>query len=564
LCYLPLTKDLQANFDTTQQDLLLSKSMKVLTASQMQQVDRLTTEQFGVLGLTLMETAGMGATVAIINHFPTLKYVKIFCGKGNNGGDGAVIARHLWLKGIKVDLLLMGKLEETRGDAQINFSVIKNLSTVEPKLTYKEILSIDELNQTCTTSCDLYVDALFGTGASRPLTGIFQTLVELLNKSNTPIVAIDIPSGLNADGSDIIGKAIEAELTTTMTAPKVANVLPPAMHHNGDLVVIPIGSPDSLINNCGSQLNLVTQEEISQFLANSRRNSGAFKNNVGHVLVVAGGRGKVGAAGLTAQAVLRSGAGLVTLASPKNCQQALASNIELEIMTEGLEENEQGLISFDALKTILQLTENKNLIAIGPGLGTSKDSTNLMLSLIKERPCLLVIDADGLNSLSPWPLDLQGSKEKPIIITPHPGEMARLLGIKTSEVNQNRVELARKLAITNHLIVVLKGERTLIAAPDGEVYINTTGNAGMATAGSGDVLTGVIAGLLSQAPKEALLATIAGVYLHGLAGDLAVKQIGQRSLIASDLTKHLSQAIIKVGGEVEKRNIPNSLSRRDF
>ena len=559
-----MTKELQANFDTNRKNLLLSKPMKILTASQMQQVDRLTTEHFGVLGITLMETAGSSATTAIINHFNSLRYVKIFCGKGNNGGDGAVIARHLWLKGIKVDLFLIGKLEETRGDAHINFAAVKNLATVEPLIVYKEIESIDQLHETFKKPCDLYVDALFGTGASRPLTGIFQELVELLNTSNTPIVAIDIPSGLNADSSELIGKTVFAELTTTMTAPKVANVLPPAMHYNGSLVVIPIGSPSSLINSCGSKLNLVDQEEITRFLAKSRRVSSVFKNNVGHVLVVAGGRGKIGAAGLTAQAVMRAGAGLVTLASPQSCQQALASSIELEIMTEGLTETVQGLISVDALKTILQLAENKSLIAIGPGLGTSEDSSKLMLSLVKERPCSLVIDADGLNSLSPWPSELQGSAEKPIIITPHPGEMARLLGVKTSDINQSRVELARKLATTNQLIVILKGERTLIAAPDGEVYINTTGNAGMATAGSGDVLTGIIAGLLAQAPSQALSATIAGVYLHGLAGDLAAKSLGQRSLIASDLTNHLAQAIITVGGEVEKWNFSNSLSRRDF
>ncbi|MBI4854020.1 MAG: NAD(P)H-hydrate dehydratase [Acidobacteria bacterium] len=535
--------------------------MKILTASQMQQVDRLTTEQFGVLGLTLMETAGSSATIAIINQFSTLKYVQIFCGKGNNGGDGAVIARHLWLKGIKVDLFLIGKLEETKGDAYINFAAIKNLAAVETtSLTYQEIESLSDLYKTLQKPCDLYVDALFGTGASRPLAGIYQELVELLNRSTTPIVAIDIPSGLNADSSQIIGTTIKAALTTTMTAPKLANVLPPAMHYNGNLVVIPIGSPDSLVNSCGSQLNLVEQKDIIKFLAISRRNSNYFKNNVGHVLVVAGGQGKIGAAGLTSQAVLRAGAGLVTLASPKSCQQALSSNIGLEIMTESLSENTKGLISNDALKTILDLANNKSLIAIGPGLGTSEDSAKLMLELIKNRPCPLVIDADGLNSLSPWPIGLEATEEKPIIITPHPGEMARLLGVKTSDVNHNRLDLVRKLATDYKLIVVLKGERSLIAAPNGEVYINTTGNAGMATAGSGDVLTGIIAGLLAQAPNEALLATITGVYLHGLAGDLAVNLVGQRSLIASDLTNHLAQAIIQVGGEIEKRNISNSLS----
>lgn len=535
--------------------------MKVLTASQMQQVDRLTTEEFGVLGSTLMETAGVGATAAIIDCFKTLKHVQIFCGKGNNGGDGAVVARHLWLKGIKVDLFLIGKLEETKGDAYINFLAIKKLATVEaPKLTYKEIESQDDINEALKSPCDLYVDAIFGTGTSRPLAGIYEYLVNFLNQNNRPIVAIDIPSGLNADSQNIIGKNIKATLTVTMTAPKLANVLPPAIYSNGKLIVVPIGSPNSLINSCGSKLNLVTKEHILEFLISSKRSSGVFKNNVGHVLVVAGGKGKVGAAGLTAMATLRSGAGLVTLASPESCQQALASNIDLEIMTESLKENPQGLISKASLPTILELSENKTLIAIGPGIGTSDDSKELLLSLVKMRPCPLIIDADGLNSLSPFPPDLEGSEEKPIIITPHPGEMARLLGVKTSYVNQNRLESARKLAISNKLIVVLKGENSLIAAPNGEVYINTTGNAGMATAGSGDVLTGIISGFLAQAPDQALPATITGVYLHGLSGDIAVNSVGQRSLIASDLINNLGQAIIKVGGEVEKRNIFHTLT----
>lgn len=536
--------------------------MKVLTASQMQQVDRLTTEQFGVLGLTLMETAGVGAVVAIANKFNPIseKRVKIFCGRGNNGGDGAVVARHLWLQGATVELFLFSKLEETKGDAYINFNAIKQLATVEnPKLSYKEVLTIEDLENSFNSFCDIYIDALFGTGASRPLTGIFQTLVEKLNQTQKPIVAIDIPSGLSADKENIIGPAIKASLTTTMTAPKVANILPPAKYYNGELVIVPIGSPDSLINGCGSQLNLVEEKEITNFLTSTHRANGVFKNSLGHVLVIAGGRGKIGAAGLTAEAVLRAGAGLVTLVVPESCQQALSSNIALEIMTEGVTENSQGLISEQSLTKILELADKKQLIAIGPGLGVSEDSRNLLYNLVLQRPCPLVIDADGLNSLAPWPKNLIGSQQKPIVITPHPGELARLLSLTTSEISTDRINLVRKFAKEQQIIVVLKGEHSLIAAPDGEVYINPTANAGMATAGSGDVLTGIIAGLLAQAPNQALMSTIAGVYLHGLSGDLAAQSLGQRSLIASDITKNLSQAIISLGGEFEKRNISHPI-----
>jgi len=344
-----------------------------------------------------------------------------------------------------------------------------------------------------------------------------------------------------------------------MTAPKVANILPPAKYYNGELILVPIGSPDSLINSCGSQLNLVELKEITNFLINTHRSNGVFKNSLGHVLIIAGGRGKVGAAGLTAEAVLRAGAGLVTLVVPESCQQALSSNIALEIMTEAVAENSQSLISEQSLTKILELADKKQLIAIGPGLGVSEDSRKLLYNLVLQRPCSLVIDADGLNSLAPWPKNLTGSQQKPIVITPHPGEMARLLSLTTNEISLDRVNLVRKFATEQQIIVVLKGEHSLIAAPDGEVYINPTGNAGMATAGSGDVLTGIIAGLLAQAPNQALMSTIAGVYLHGLSGDLAAENLGQRSLIASDITKNLAQAIISLGGEFEKRNISHPI-----
>jgi ADP-dependent NAD(P)H-hydrate dehydratase / NAD(P)H-hydrate epimerase len=536
--------------------------MKVLTAAQMQQVDRLTTERFSVLGLTLMETAGLSAVAAIENHFGPLllKHVKIFCGKGNNGGDGAVVARHLWLRGAIVELFLLGKFEETRGDARVNFEAVKKLSTVEAaKLSFQEIELNDELREALNEPCDLYIDALFGTGASRPLTGLFKELVETINESGVPVVAIDIPSGLNAENSEIIGPTVRARMTVTMTAPKLANVMAPAMHYNGTLVISPIGSPNSLIAASGSHLSLVEREQIENFLTASRRSPGAHKNSVGNVLVVAGGRGKTGAAGLTAEAVLRSGAGLVTLASPRSSQQVAANSVALEIMTEPLEETSDGMIAAAALKIVLNLAEKKSLIALGPGIGTDEETRSFVRALVEQRPCPLVIDADGLNCLSPWPEGLRGSQERPIVLTPHPGEMQRLLGSKLAEAASARADIVRDFAMTNQLILVLKGECTLIATNDGEVYINPTGNAGMATAGSGDVLTGIIAGLIAQSPSRLADAVISGVYLHGLAGDLAAKTLGQRSVMASDLIKQLPAAILAVGGEVEKRNFSDPL-----
>ncbi len=541
--------------------------MKILTAAQMQQIDRLTSEEFGVPGLTLMETAGVSAVSVIEAHFGSLssKQVTIFSGKGNNGGDGAVIARHLWLRGARVKFFLLGKLEDTRGDARINFEAVKKLAVVEQaRLYFQEIEFTAELDQALNSQCDLYIDALFGTGAARPLTGIYQHLVKRLNESNIPLVAVDLPSGLSADNPEIIGPTLEASLTITMTAPKLANVLPPALHYNGKVVVIPIGSPNSLIDSCGAQLNLITPQIVDNFLTLSRRSVSVHKNGVGDVLIIAGGRGKTGAAGLTATAALRAGAGLVTLATPASCQQVSASSLPLEIMTEPLAETTTGLVADTALAKAKTLAEKRNVVALGPGLGSSGETDQFVHSFVAQCLCPLIIDADGLNALSPWSANLLIPPDRPTILTPHPGEMARLSNGEKPDSTTARMTIARHFATTYKVILVLKGEATLIAAPNGEIFVNPTGNAGMATAGAGDVLTGIIAGLLAQAPLHSLAATLAGVYLHGLAGDFAAKALGQRSLLAADITNHLAAAILSIGGEVEKRNFFHPLGRRNI
>ncbi|MBL8148948.1 MAG: NAD(P)H-hydrate dehydratase [Blastocatellia bacterium] len=527
--------------------------MKIVTSSQMQLVDRLTTEKFTLPSILLMETAGLSSVEVIEGEFPTAKHIRVFSGRGNNGGDGAVVARHLWIRGRKVELFLLGQLDETKGDARINFETVKSLSCIESRLSFQEISSSDQLQRIFSAPCDLYVDALFGTGASRPLTGMYADLVDLLNRSNIPIVSIDIPSGLGADSSEIIGTTVRAELTVTMSAPKIANILPPASHYNGKLKVVSIGSPSILFAESGSKLNLVEKEQITEFLKNSHRSSSAHKNEVGHVLLVAGGRGKTGAALLAAEAVLRAGAGLVTVATPSSCQQVLAAKAALEIMTEPVEETPQGTFADAAVKTVLELSQRKTLIAFGPGVGS--DTKLFAETLLKDSQLPLLIDADGLNALAPWPeKPTTDASRPPVIITPHIGEMQRLLGDKLPTSAIGRADVVREFAVKNRLIVVLKGENSLIASPDGEVYVNPTGNAGMATAGSGDVLTGIASALLAQKPDQPLEAVVAAVYLHGLAGDLAAERVGQRSLIASDIIKQLPSAIVSLGGEFEKRN----------
>ncbi len=568
--------------------------MKIFTAQQMRELDRLTVERCGIPYATLMETAGNRVVEAIIQEFGPVKGKRIFiyCGKGNNGGDGAVIARLLWLRGAEITVCLFGKVEETTGEARNNFEAIRQISTAEraasdassttvherseetgdlfeamrfrrwPTLHFREI----EWNAGTSfgSSGDIIIDALFGTGLTRPLGAPFSTVIDIINdhhrnedESGTFIVSVDIPSGLSSDSEHPLGPHIRADLTVSFTGPKIGNVLPPACEANSKLVIASIGTPDWLFDEVGSQLNLIEEAQAKDWLNASRRAATAHKSSVGDVLLIAGSRGKTGAAALAAETVLRAGAGLVTVATSRSAQALLVTQSKNEVMTEGLDENEAGAIIHTALKRALQLAVKRTVLAIGPGLSSADESTRCFVrEFVEQRGAPIIIDADGLNVLAPWPAELKGSDELPIIITPHPGEMARLIAKTTSKTNAevvaDRINIAREFATQHHVITVLKGSRSLIAAPDGEVYVNPTGNAGMATAGSGDVLTGLLAGLLAQRSQAPLEATLAAVYLHGLAGDIAASKLGQRSLIASDLIANLSEAILQVGGAAER------------
>jgi hydroxyethylthiazole kinase-like uncharacterized protein yjeF len=539
--------------------------MKVLTAAQMREVDRLTTERYGVPSIVLMENAAKATIEAAEKRFGVMagKRALIICGKGNNGGDGAAIGRQLYARGARVDILLLGKIGDARGDARANFDAAHALaekeSTGESGSGGLRIVEIETpealLREATSSSHDIVFDAIFGTGLTRPAAGIHADAIYFLKECSCsrPVVSVDIPSGIASDSDHLIGPAVTAHLTVTFTAPKPASVLPPACYHSGELVVAPIGSPEELIEESGSQLNLVGKATIESWLAKSRRSPDANKGDVGKILIVAGSRGKTGAACLAGAAAIRSGTGLATIATPQSSQGVVASQSPVECMTEPLPETPDGTASRDAAERILQLSGERDVLAIGPGLGSSDQSTREMVrSAIAARQRPVVIDADGLNCLAPWSDELRGTPELPVILTPHPGEMARLAGIKIGEVLQDRVHAASDFAARHSVILVLKGNRTLIAAPDGQVYVNPTGNAGMATGGTGDVLTGFIAGLLGQKIDDPLGAAIAGVYLHGLAGDIAASQIGARAMIASDITAHLCDAFMEAGGPAER------------
>src|SRR5262245_7560976 len=538
--------------------------MKILTAQQMREIDRLTVERCGISYPTLMETAGARVVEAIIEQGePITKSIfSVFCGKGNNGGDGAVVARLLWMRGAPlVCVYIFGRIAETKGEARTNFEIVSRVYEEERKRAkYFPRLSVQEITEEDAAdiydAADVVIDALFGTGLTRPAEGLYAKAIKSINgyRDTATVVSVDIPSGLSSDTGQPIGPYVQADLTVSLTAPKIGNVLPPASESNGKLVIASIGTPNWLIEEeSGSNLHLVEEKLVAEWLQASRRHADAHKGSVGDVLLIAGSRGKTGAAALSSETVLRAGAGLVTVATARSAQSLLVTQARTEVMTEALEETHDGAISSAALDRALQLAQKRTVIAVGPGLSSSDESTRAFARvMVEKRTAPMVIDADGLNALAPWPGDLKGSDEAPIIVTPRPGEVARLTDKTNAEVVADRINVAQEFATKHHIITVLKGSRTIIASPGGEVYVNPTGNAGMATAGSGDVLTGLVAGLLAQRPSEPIEATIAAVYLHGLAGDLAADRLGMRPLIASDIIADLSEAILQVGGDAER------------
>lgn len=536
--------------------------MKILSAAQTREVDRLTTELHGVPSLQLMENAANRTVEAIEKKFGDVSgnHALVVCGRGSNGGDGAAIARLLVDRGASVEALLLGRISETRGDARANFERAKSISdAAASRLHFAEVESSDALDDAISKAAvkhgyDLIIDAIFGTGLTRSAGGLFEEAITRINQlaDGSRLVAVDVPSGLASDSAELIGPVVRAHLTVTFTAPKVATVLAPACDVCGELMTVQIGSPAELINSTGSQLNLIEESSVKQWLQASRRSSHANKGDVGKVLVVAGARGKTGAACLVGEAALRAGCGLVTIATPVSSQVIVASRAISECMTEPLAETSSGAIAREAADQVRKLGAERDVVAIGPGLGSAEASTrDLVRAVVENREGPMVLDADALNALARWDPTLRASAGLPLILTPHPGEMSRLVGKSVDEVLRKRIEIAREFATSHGVILVLKGSGTLIAAADGEVYVNSTGNSGMATGGSGDVLTGMIAGLLAQKLDDALGATIAAVYLHGLAGDIAASRLGTRAMIASDITSCLGDAFIEVGGEGE-------------
>jgi NAD(P)H-hydrate epimerase len=486
-----------------------------------------------------MENAGRQVVAAMeAMHSDLLeRQVAILCGRGNNGGDGFVIARTLVQRGVAVAVFLMGRVADVRGDARTNLEILGRLG-----ITVVEVADSQawELHLSEVTDCTLIVDAIFGTGLTTPISGYLESVIADVNAAGIPIVAVDLPSGLSADTADTIGDSIDAGLTVTLGAPKLPLVLPPAETRAGDIVIADIGIPSGIFEALdGPRIELLTRASMRELIP--PRMPDSHKGDYGRVLVIAGSRGKTGAAHLAAVGALRSGAGLVTVATPGHAQ-AIVSTMGPEYMTEAIEETEDGLDP-EAVDRILELA--RDVVAVGPGLGQADGTKRFVQALVDRATMPLVIDADGLNAFAGDPDRLAGREGRPVIMTPHPGEMARLVGMSTDEVQSSRVEIARNFAIAHHVFVVLKGHRTLIATPDEKVFINPTGNPGMATGGTGDVLTGMIAAWLAQL-LDAEAACKLAVYLHGMAGDLAEADEGEVAMTSADLAGHLGDAVLEL------------------
>ncbi len=519
--------------------------MKVLSAEGMRALDRRAIEEIGIPGPVLMENAAVGGVEAIFEHFPAASSAAIFCGPGNNGGDGLAIGRRLDARGYQVLIFLVLGGREPRGDAATQLSICRQLG-----LSIEDLAAEADLPAALERAkgCDLVVDALFGTGLDRALEGFPARLVEALGGLAAPVVAVDVPSGLSGSRADLFGPHLAADLTVTFAAPKIPHVLSPAAEACGVLAVAELGFPPWLIDEADGDLFLLTAEDLAALLP--RRTVDAHKGTAGHALLVAGSPGKSGAAILAARAAVRGGAGLVTVAVP----EPILPTVDLgsvESMTLGLPANEEGELGPGAADAALAALVGKNALALGPGLGTSAEAQAEIRRIALEADLPFVLDADGLNAFAGFATDLL-ARRCPAILTPHPGELGRLLGISAADVQADRLAAARRAAAETGAVVVLKGHRTLIASEAG-TWINPTGNPGMATGGAGDILTGLLAALLAQG-LEPLDAARLGVYLHGLAGDLAVDQVGTADpelakLTASDLIDHLAAAFHRLAEE---------------
>jgi len=529
--------------------------MKALTAAEMHEVDRLTTERHGIPSLQLMENAGATVAEFLREKIPDLTRLKIvvLCGKGNNGGDGLVVARMLKESGCAPEVFLFSNPGAVEGDAGVN---LKRWQQGLGELHVVTSLSEWESARAGLADADLIVDALLGTGVRGPVEGLLGAVIEDVNaaraKKNvrngrTLVVAVDMPSGLASDAQDLGGPVVNADFTVTFTAPKLGQMVSPRAASCGVLVVRGIGTPPELLES-DPHLKIHWIEPGEFRALPLARDPVANKGTYGHALIVAGSLGKSGAAILSARGTLRSGAGLVTVATPEGVLPVVAAGMP-EMMTAPLAATEAGTASLRSLEygRFAEIARGKSVLAIGPGLSMHSETQQFIRAVVTATELPIILDADGLNAYAGTADHLNQRQASLIALTPHPGEMARLLGGTAKDVQARRLDAALEAAGRWRAHVILKGFHTILATPSGNAYINTTGNPGMATGGTGDALTGILAGLTAQFGTEDWPRVLSlGVYLHGLAGDIAAARVGQAPLIASDLTEAIPEAYARI------------------
>ena len=510
----------------------------------MREVDELTSERYGIPSLTLMENAGTWIAAhcaSRLNSRPSAQ-ILIVCGKGNNGGDGLVAARHLIQRGVSPHVVLLGSYEQMKGDAKANLDAL-----IQTGLRPRSITGIEEWMEFASSlpSPELVVDALLGTGLTHPVEGFLSQVIEDINQrfSSETILAVDLPSGLNADSHEVMGPVIRAHTTLTMTAPKVCLAFPPAAELSGEIHVIPIGSPDSLIEERSKQnLSWVTESDCRFVVA--PRPVGSNKGAYGHALIIAGSVGKAGAAALAGRSALRAGAGLVTVATAASAQPLVAQSM-LELMTIPLAETQVGSIDLACFDygVLDNAISGKTVLAIGPGMSLFPDTQECIRRVVARYRLPMILDADAVNAFADRTSGLDG-KGRTLVLTPHPGEFARLIRTTPQVVQADRRNFAREFATRHQVILVLKGFRTVVATPEGEIFVSPAGNPGMAKGGSGDALTGIMAGLFSQFPKAPpARVAAAAVFLHGRAGDYARNRFGETAMLAGDLIDCLPEVL---------------------
>jgi NAD(P)H-hydrate epimerase len=512
--------------------------MKLATRDIVREIDRTSIEEFGIPGLILMENAGRAVAKVVLKEFSEVGKIAIFAGGGNNGGDGFVVARHLLGDGLDVITYVLSDPKKYKGDALTNFHALRKIGG--RMLEMKGSLSAYK-------EADLIIDALFGTGLDREVDGFYREVIEFMNSQPTPRLAVDLPSGLDSDTGFPLGVAVKADVTVTFAIPKLGLAIYPGIEYAGKVYLADITTPNFLEKEI--PLELITYDTVRKIL--KPRHPDTHKGTFGHLFILAGSTGKTGAAALAALGSLRAGTGLVTVGVPKSLNPIMEQKLT-EAMTEPLPETERGVLGKASLDSALKImTYGKTALAIGPGISTSKETADFLYEIIRKSTLPVVLDADALTLIA-QNLDLLKETRVPIILTPHPGEMARLIGKASDEVQKARVGVARDFSTMYNSYTVLKGARTVISTPDGRVFINPTGNPGMASGGMGDVLSGVIGGFLAQGYSPAD-SCVLGVFAHGLAGDLAAEKKGEAGIIAGDLADLIPEALKRIlQGEKEE------------